>query len=121
MVEWSQPVRCLHCGRPASRPRTLCWPCYYNPRIRALYPTASKYPIRTNIMPCLNPTDFLPGSEGKIEVMARRAANRQDLHHPLDPKHDPVAEPIQLHTRRLILSNVFGHILKGPPEGSEYE
>jgi len=32
-------VMCRHCGqRPPNRPRQLCWPCYKEPAIRALYP-----------------------------------------------------------------------------------
>ncbi len=33
------PWQCRHCGASAgSRPRNLCWRCYDDPAIRALYP-----------------------------------------------------------------------------------
>lgn len=39
---------CRHCCRKnASRPRGLCWCCYYQPGVLALYPSTSKYQPRT--------------------------------------------------------------------------
>lgn len=37
---------CRHCRRPdrrVTRPRGLCWICYYRPDVIALYPSTSKY------------------------------------------------------------------------------
>lgn len=31
--------KCRHCGKKANRPRGLCWNCYYDPAIGALYPS----------------------------------------------------------------------------------
>jgi hypothetical protein len=37
----STKPKCRHCGtRQAARPRGLCFPCYGDPLIRELYPTA---------------------------------------------------------------------------------
>jgi len=37
-------MTCRHCQRaPVSRPRGLCWGCYYTPTIRDLYPSVSKF------------------------------------------------------------------------------
>ena len=34
-------MMCRHCERfPVSRPRRLCWGCYYTPEVRARYPDA---------------------------------------------------------------------------------
>jgi hypothetical protein len=38
---------CRHCHKHAvNRPRGLCWPCWYIPGVRALYPSTSKYANR---------------------------------------------------------------------------
>lgn len=35
---------CRHCNRKkASRPRGLCWSCYYTPGVRERYPSQSVY------------------------------------------------------------------------------
>jgi hypothetical protein len=37
------PTPCRHCGsRKVTRPRGLCWTCYYTPAVSALYPSTSK-------------------------------------------------------------------------------
>jgi hypothetical protein len=92
---------CRHCeAKPANRPRGLCWGCYYNPGVLALYPSTSKYARQGvgNGFRCgaalPERTDALPGTEDKIAVLARRAAAGLALHHPDDPvltpcpKHD---------------------------------
>lgn len=83
--------RCEHCQNSVSvKPRNLCSTCYYNPRIRGKYVMAKTdgrlghdydfYGPGSNCMP----TKELPGSEEKIEVMAKRAAKKQKLFHPED-------------------------------------
>ncbi len=41
--------RCRHCRKSSvSRPRGLCWGCYYTPGVRDLYPITSKFARRAN-------------------------------------------------------------------------
>jgi hypothetical protein len=82
---------CHHCQRVAIlRPRGLCHRCYRRPRIRRRYPAFSQYGRRGVGNICGNaplpsePTDALPGSAEKIEVLAQRAARHESLWHPLD-------------------------------------
>ncbi len=82
---------CRHCHfGPVSRPRGLCWSCYYTPGVRDLYPSTSKFGRRglgnfngNGAMPPM-PTDAPPGSEEKVRVLMERAQNRQALWHPDD-------------------------------------
>jgi hypothetical protein len=83
--------RCRHCSvDPVSRPRGLCWTCYYTSDVRALYPSASKFGRRGNGLgsakanPTAFPTDAKPGSEAKVRVLMERMELRQDLWHPKD-------------------------------------
>ena len=82
---------CRHCHKArVSRPRRLCWNCYYEPAIRALYPSTSKYGRRgfsaglMNGKPVLESTHAAPGSLEKILVLMRRAELGQELWHPHD-------------------------------------
>jgi hypothetical protein len=82
---------CRHCEvSRASRPRGLCWRCYYTPAVRDLYPSTSKY-ARQGVgnfsgntpLPAL-PTDAVPGSEEKVRVLMLRAEKGVSLWHPDD-------------------------------------
>ncbi len=82
---------CRHCNqRKVSRPRGLCWTCYYSPGVRDLFPSTSKYSRRGiedfigQAAPPPNPTAALPGSEEKIAVLMERARSNQGLWHPND-------------------------------------
>lgn len=81
---------CRHCERiPASRPRGLCWSCYYAPGVRELYPSTSKFARRgignfNGHSPLPTPTTALPGTPEKVLVLEQRALAHQDLWHPLD-------------------------------------
>src|SRR5579871_5882294 len=84
-------MKCRHCHRAkSSRPRGLCWACYYTPRIRDHYPSTSKFARRgpgnfNGIAPPADyPTDAYPGSEAKIRILMQRAGSQQSLFHPLD-------------------------------------
>jgi hypothetical protein len=82
---------CRHCQQAnISRPRRLCWSCYYTPGIRDLYPTTSKFGRRgpgnffgQAPMPPF-PTSAMPGTPEKIALLMQRAQQRQQLFHPLD-------------------------------------
>ena len=73
-----------------TRPRGLCWPCYYTPGVRELYPSTSKYAKRgvgngnPTDLPLPEPTTAGPGSPEKMAVLEARAAAGQRLWHPDD-------------------------------------
>ena len=82
---------CRHCGRVRpSRPRGLCWSCYYTPGVRDQYPSTSKFARRgledfngrVPLPPF--PTTAMPGTPDKVAVLEERARMRVALWHPLD-------------------------------------
>lgn len=82
---------CRHChAAPVSRPRGLCWVCYYAPGVRGRFPSTSKFARRgegnfTGVAPLpAFPTAALPGTPEKIAVLAERARMKQNLWHPDD-------------------------------------
>ncbi len=81
---------CRHCGtHKMSRPRGLCWGCYLQAEVRALYPIrVSKYNRRgydnRSRIPPAAPTDALPGTPEKIAVLHKRARLGMELWHPDD-------------------------------------
>ena len=81
---------CRHCQHAViSRPRQLCWSCYYAPGVRDQYPSTSKYARRgegnfTEAGRECEPTTAPPGTPEKMEVLAQRARMRQRLWHPMD-------------------------------------
>src|SRR5205085_7778022 len=92
-----EPMLCRHCQRVKSnRRRGLCWSCYYTPGVRELYPSTSKFARRglgnfTGYAPLPEtPTNAMPGSEEKIQVLCERARLKQALFHPLDSIALPV-------------------------------
>ncbi len=82
---------CRHCERGAvSRPRGLCWSCYYSPGVRDRYPSTSKFGRRGPgnfygrvSMPPF-PTQALPGTPEKVALLTQRAQQNQELFHPDD-------------------------------------
>ena len=86
---------CRHCGQaPATRPRRLCWNCYYTPGVRELFPITSKFARRGIIdingkrpLPT-DPTRAMPGSAEKVLVLEERAHMKQNLWHPEDAPSD---------------------------------
>jgi len=85
--------RCRHCRDPRkliTRPRGLCWHCYYTPGVRDQYPSASKFGVRgvANLghrnAPLPEPTTAMPGSPEKIAVMEERALRGEQVFHPDD-------------------------------------
>ena len=83
---------CRHCGwLKVSRPRGLCWTCYYAGGVREKYPSTSKYARRGvgnggHGLTDPEPTTATPGSPEKVVVLGIRAANGQRLWHPDDPR-----------------------------------
>lgn len=82
-------MMCRHCLRcPVSRPRGLCWSCFYRPGVRERYPPQGPA-IRglgtgRRRLPC-EPTEAWPGSPEKIRVLMDRAARGEELFHENDP------------------------------------
>lgn len=85
-----RPRRCQHCGTGCiSRPRFLCWSCYYAPGVRERYGPVSKYGRRGigNFVgqgAACEPTAAPPGSPEKIRALMQRVRSRQALWHPGD-------------------------------------
>ena len=86
---------CKHCQKASvSRPRGLCWSCYYAPGVRDLHPSTSRYARRglddfngrVSLPPF--PTGALPGSPEKVAILEQRARQRQALWHPQDAPMD---------------------------------
>lgn len=82
---------CRHCKVvKVSRPRGLCWCCFYNTKIRAKYPINQRTAGRGHgkllgarpVPP--TSTSAYPGTPEKIVVMERRARYRFQIFHPLD-------------------------------------
>lgn len=83
---------CRHCERYTIRlrPRGLCHACFKSRRIRRRFG-----PINTKFLPVdggdffggfklPTPTEAMPGTEAKIQVLAARVGRREALFHPLD-------------------------------------
>jgi len=91
---------CRHCGKgKVNRPRGLCWPCYYKPGVKDLYPSTSKYAKRGvgNLTSCRTPrrpTNTEPGSEERMEVFAERIARGENLFHPQDARIETTTEVV---------------------------
>ena len=92
---------CRHCRKVNStRPRGLCWCCYYTPGLRDKYPSTSKFARRgvgifnrrSKLPPC--PTRALPGTPEKVAVLEERARQGVSLWHPLDAQFDTIARPL---------------------------
>lgn len=87
---------CRHChSRRLSRPRGLCWTCYYSPDVRQRYEanathrpdlTGAAVPDFGGPAKWTKPTTALPGTPEKEAVLARRAQNGETLWHPEDAR-----------------------------------
>lgn len=82
---------CRHCVvKVASRPRGLCWPCYYTPGVKDRFPSTSIHGRRSpitdthSVRPLPEPTDTRPGSAERLVVLESRAVARLAIFHPLD-------------------------------------
>ena len=84
------PKYCRHCGRaPISRPRGLCWSCFYDPGVRERYPSRRRQGVADGYgarPPPPWPTDAPPGSPAKVAVLCQRASQRWELWHPRDAR-----------------------------------
>jgi hypothetical protein len=87
----ARPVWCVHCTeRRCARACGLCRDCFRVPELAARYakdtPTRRRGPGQGMATPPLPtaPCYADPGSESKVAVMARRAANGQAVNHPDD-------------------------------------
>ena len=89
---------CLHCNLfSASRPRGLCWSCFYTAGIRERYPPRGKRiggGAGMKRRPAASPTVAMPGSPEKIRVLMKRVDNGEELFHPDD--RDFYSAPLEL-------------------------
>lgn len=85
-------AQCLHCHRKRFiKARGLCFSCWAIPSILVRYPACTKFNSRNVGLTghgAPEPTDAMPGSEEKIEVLAMRAEKGQAMHHKDDAKFD---------------------------------
>jgi hypothetical protein len=88
-------MMCRHCNYvPSSRPRGLCWSCYYTPGVRDQYPSTSKFARRGvgdfngQVALPAGPTSALPGSPEKVAILEQRASRGEALWHPQDAPMD---------------------------------
>lgn len=88
-----RPV-CRHCrAKRVSRPRGLCWNCYYSPGVKELYPGTGRGSrhgpgnVYRNAPLAPEPTAHPPGTAEKLAVMAARAEGGFRLWHPDDAPH----------------------------------
>jgi hypothetical protein len=88
-------LTCRHCEQRCESliARGLCWPCYKDADVRNKYPPVLDVPPKVTRdqkerqgRPPRDPTQFEPGTEGKIEVMAERVRRRETCFHPRDAK-----------------------------------
>lgn len=82
---------CRHCSlRKVTRPKGLCWKCYYEPHIVRQYPSTSKFANRGVMLgnrtppPPPAPTHARPGSPEKVAVLEARNGAGYGLWHPAD-------------------------------------
>ena len=81
---------CRHCGqRKINRPRGLCWHCYTLRSVRARHqhikPRAVVRMAQDVREPLpAAPTQELPGTQGKLDVLQRRLWQGESLWHPQD-------------------------------------
>lgn len=92
-------MACRDCGKtPAKSPRGLCWVCYRTPSVRARYPISAKYGRKTwpkyTALPPAEPTQAIPGTPEKIEVLQSRASQGVELHHEWDATFADMAKSI---------------------------
>lgn len=86
---------CIHCGKERYlAARGLCSLCHKDKEVRRMYGQKIKtrfnhgsvIEMYDNCSPPQTPTNYFPGTEGKIRAMATRAVNRELLFHPQDAK-----------------------------------
>lgn len=94
------PPLCRHCHRyHTTRPRGLCWRCYYTPGVIALYPSTSKFarrgvPNKTGAVPApAVPVSAGPGEPEKVAELEARAGRGESLWHPRDSGYGDLGEP----------------------------
>lgn len=96
-----RPTACRNCGRAkVSRPRGLCWVCYYTPGAKERFASVSKYarrgvPTRKGRRPPATPTDATPGTEAKLLVLIGRAERGERLWHDRDHQAERPPDPVE--------------------------
>jgi hypothetical protein len=100
-------TRCRHCSKPkVTRPRGLCWSCYYTPGLRNRYPSTSKFARQglgnfyCNAPLAPVPTTAVPGTPEKLAVLEHRARMKQAVFHPADARYAGDPRPLQFLRRQ---------------------
>lgn len=86
---------CRHCGKPrATKPRGLCYTCYYRPGVRERYPVKNvgcgkrERPDYYGPSPVPMATGELPFTEGKLAVLQARASAGESLFSGADARRE---------------------------------
>jgi hypothetical protein len=86
-------ILCRHCGLyAANRHRGLCWTCYQDRAVRALYPSSNPdwygggRDVNGGYALPPGPTDALPGTPEKWRAFRERIRLCVALHHPDDAR-----------------------------------
>jgi hypothetical protein len=102
VAEGVSMTTCRHCSKPkVTRPRGLCWRCYYTPGMRDLYPSTSKFARRgvgnfnLNAPLAPVPTTAPPGTPQKLAVLEHRARMKLAIFHPADARYEGDLRPLQ--------------------------
>ena len=88
--------RCIHCNIRKKKRRGLCHACHGQIEIREMYPpivnTCSGHRYEQadffGVGDTPEPTNVMPGSEAKIQLLMERVTARQELFHPRDNPGD---------------------------------
>lgn len=89
-------IDCLLCGQTKPhKSRNLCLACYQKPESEPLK-IETRHRVERNTNAFMepiglpdHPTEFLPGSEEKMMVMAQRLEDLREIHHPDDAMVTP--------------------------------
>ena len=89
-------IDCLLCGQTKPhKSRNLCLACYQKPESEPLK-IETRHRVERNTNAFMepiglpdHPTEFLPGSEEKMAVMAQRLEDLREIHHPDDAMVTP--------------------------------
>lgn len=102
---------CRHCQQAkVSRPRGLCWSCFYRPGVREQYPITNKFGRRglgnsnRSAPPPSFATNAPPGSLEKMAILEERARLGQSLWHPADATIRDEAPPLRLRPTSVALA-----------------
>ena len=95
-------MTCRHCLKGhVSRPRGLCWCCFYTPGVKELYPSTSKFAHKGEGIFAAGgptppvPTTAAPGTPEKLAVLETRVRAKQHVFHMADARFEGDPRPLE--------------------------